>query len=120
MGNTEKLDVVILSPSSLFEIERSCIKILHLSHGVTAQRIARWSRFELVGGLVAGMGAYIFYISGNRIGYVFWHFSVDGRLSFPDVEIVSDFADLKLPEGVTWEHATDETNDLDLETQAVA
>lgn len=114
-------EVVVLSPSSLFEIERSCIHILHLKPGVGVQRMARWSKFELVGGLVAGMGAYIFYISDNRIGYVFWHFSVDGKLSFPDVEITPDFASLKLPEGVTWERSAEgEMNDLDLTTQAVA
>lgn len=121
MGTTEKLDGVVLSPSSLFEIERSCIKTLNLGPGVAVQRLRRWSKFELIGGLVAGMGAYIFYISDNRIGYVFWHFSVDGKLSFPDVEITPDFASLKLPEGVTWERMTDEgMNDLDLTTQAVA
>lgn len=113
-------EIVVLSPGSLFEIERSCIHILHLGSGLSVQRLARWSKFELVNGLVAGVGAFIFFISDGRAAYVLWHFATDGKLTFPDVEIVPDFVDLKLPEGVTWERASEQMNEADLTTVAVA
>lgn len=110
---------VFLSASSLFEIERSCIKHLPLGFGISVQRLARWSRFEMVNGMVAGMGAFIFFLSDDRAAYVLWHYATDGTLSFPDVEIVPDFAYLKLPEGVKWERASEQMNEADLTTVAV-
>ena len=115
----EKLDAVVLSPSSLFEIERSCINHLPLGPGISVQRLGRWAKFELVNGFVAGYGAFIFFLSDDRAAYILWHYATDGKLSFPDVEIVPDFADLKLPEGVTWERTSEQMNEADLSTVAV-
>ena len=111
---------VCLSASSLHEIERSCIKYLCLKPGVSAQRLGRWSRFELVNGFVAGVGAFIFFLSDDRAAYILWHYAADGKLSFPDVEIVPDFAYLKLPEGVKWERTSEQMDEADLSTKAVA
>ncbi len=112
--------VVCLSASSLFEIERSCIKHLSLGPGISAQRLGRWSRFELVNGFVSGMGAFIFFLSDDRVAYVLWHYAADGKLTFPDTEIVQNFIDLKLPEGVKWERTSEQMNEADLTTVAVA
>lgn len=110
---------VCLSASSLSEIERSCIKHLPLQPGISAQRLGRWSRFEVVNGYVAGMGAFIFFLSDDRAAYVLWHYATDGTLSFPDVEIVPDFVYLKLPEGVKWERTSEQMDEADLTTVAV-
>lgn len=111
---------VCLSAASLFEIERACIKHLSLGFGVSAQRLGRWSEFEVVNGFVAGIGAFIFFLSDDRAAYILWHYATDGTLSFPDVEIVPDFVYLKLPEGVKWERTSEQMNEADLATVGVA
>jgi hypothetical protein len=87
---------------------------------VSAQRLGRWSKFELVDGMIAGIGAFIFFLSDDRAAYILWHYATDGKLTYPDVEIAADFMELKLPEGVKWERTSELMNESDLSTQAVA
>lgn len=109
-----------LLPSFIYVIEKQCTKAMHLPAEVKVQQVAKWEDFtELERGRVSGIGAFIFHISDGRLGYVFWQYSDDGKLSFPDVEIC-DFVDFKFPEGVVWERAAEEMNEADLSTRAVA
>jgi hypothetical protein len=111
---------LVPSPSHVYEIEKACIAALKLPPKVYAQRVAKWAKFDISEkGFIIGMGAYLFYLSDMRIGYVLWQFPEDGKLVFPDVE-VSEFCNFKFPDGAIWERAAEAMDDSALATQAVA
>lgn len=110
-------DDVFLSTSWFSEVERGCIRILRLPENVSVSVIARWCKIVWVGRKLTGVGAYLFYISDMRAGYVLWQFDVDGTLHYREVDIRDSFVDLKLPEGTKWERLAERCDENDLSTQ---